>query len=145
MQLSKTKIVTASLLASAALALTTAALALAAAPVTGSIKIGIPRHIQVGKAYTVHLTGFTSHPKSSVTMFAQRTKCPSQVDKVGSNAGIVFPGGTATGHFKFSDRIGYPTASHGPVTYCAYLYYSPPPYTKEITIAHCSARYRIPS
>lgn len=142
---SKTKTVTASLLATAALTLTTAALALAAAPVNGSIKIGIPRHIKIGKAYTIYLTGYTSHPKSSVIMFAQRTKCPSQVDKVGSNAGIVFPGGTATGHFKLHDRIGYPTASHGAVNYCAYLYYSPPPYTKEITIAHGSARYRIPS
>ena len=119
--------------------------AVAASGVTGSIHIGIPRHIKVGKPYTIKLTGYTSHPKSSVMMVAQRSKCATQVTKVPGNAGIVFPGGIATGHFKFSDRISYPTASHGAENYCAYLFYSPPPYTKEITIAHGSARYRVPS
>jgi hypothetical protein len=118
--------------------------AAASGGVTGSVKIVVPRHIKVATAYSIELTGYTSHRKSSVILYAQRAKCPKQVSKVPSSAGYVFAG-VVTGHFKLKDHFSYAEASHGAITYCAYLYYALPPSYKNATIAHASTKYKIPS
>jgi hypothetical protein len=127
-----------------ATALVPVGVAAAAGGVTGSVKIVVPRHIKVAEAYSIELTGYTSHRKSSVILYAQRTKCAKQVSKVPGSAGYVFAG-VVSGHFKLKDHFNYAEASHGAITYCAYLYYAVPPSYKSATIAHASTKYKIPS
>jgi hypothetical protein len=127
-----------------AAALAPAGVAVASGGVTGSIKIVVPKHIKVGNGYSIELTGHTSHRKSSVILYAQRTKCAKQVSKVPRNAGYVF-GGVVTGQFKLKDHFNYAEASHGAITYCAYLYYAVPPSYRSATIARTSTKYKIPS
>jgi hypothetical protein len=121
------------------------ATALAGGTVTGAIKISVPAHIALGKAYRVTVSGDTSHPKSGVMMVAQRTRCSKDVTKVPGNAGIVIPGLIVSGHFRHTDRLPHATPSHGAVNYCAYLFYAPAPAYNTVTIAYGTARYRIPS
>jgi hypothetical protein len=130
--------------AALAAAVAPAGVAAASGGITGSVKIVVPRHIKVATAYSIELTGYTSHRKSSVILFAQRTKCAKQVSKVPGSAGYVFEG-VVTGHFKLKDHFSYAEASHGAITYCAYLYYAVPPSDKNATIAHASVKYKIPS
>jgi hypothetical protein len=117
----------------------------AGATPSDSLRIVLPRHIRIGVPYTIKLTGYTSTPKSGLQMVAQHAKCAATVTKVPGNAGIVIPGDIVTGHFEVKDRISFPTASHGSVRYCAYMFHASPPSFTNVTLARATARYRIPS
>lgn len=122
---------------------------LAAAAGADTIKISLPRHIKIGRALSIKVSGVASEPvgTAQIDLGGNRRKCRSsfQAEQRLPDFGIFTPV-FAHGHFKQIFHISYPESTHGPQYFCAYLTVPTAKFsTTTRTVAHASLRYRIPA
>ncbi len=120
-----------------------------AAALADSVKIALPTHIKIGKAYGITLTGFVPN-KGEVTLNSDTRPCATTFNAESKRLAIaIYVGGQiVSGHFRYVYPIPGPqvVATKRTLYFCAYLMrLDLTSSTAAPTTAHASRRFRIPS
>jgi hypothetical protein len=135
-------------LSAVALAPLCVALAASAAAATpgDSIKLVLPKQLHKGMTVTLVLKGYASGTKPEVSLYSQPQPCAKSFTNEIKfhNLTIWIDGGHVRGNYRYTDRVGFATPTHGTQNFCAYLTSFTPTFS-YITKAHESVRFSVSS